>query len=166
MVNSTNQPTSIEWAMLFQWVLATTLGWLLGLIFFGELGIGVAVGLAQWLVLRQVIRRAGWWILASTVGWGIGWAIIVTGLVVPPNGTGLTALISGAILGIYIGLAQWIVLRRNVAQAGWWLPASIAGWMMGLLGLFGTILTGAVVGVVTGLMLDWLLRTPLPDLQQ
>ena len=29
--------------------------------------VGTAVGIAQWLVLRQHVDRAGWWILASTL---------------------------------------------------------------------------------------------------
>jgi hypothetical protein len=32
---------------------------------------GACNGLAQWLVLRQSVRRAGWWVLATTLGWGV-----------------------------------------------------------------------------------------------
>jgi hypothetical protein len=32
---------------------------------------GAVVGLGQWLLLRQDVRRAGWWILATAIGWVI-----------------------------------------------------------------------------------------------
>lgn len=32
---------------------------------------GGAIGLAQWLVLRQFVPHAAWWILANVIGWGI-----------------------------------------------------------------------------------------------
>jgi hypothetical protein len=73
-----------QWLLLRQhlsrvggWVLATSLGFAM----FGAVNeantvvfavvfavVGAAVGIAQWLVLRQHLRRAGWWALASTMG--------------------------------------------------------------------------------------------------
>ena len=74
------------------WIGATALGWLLAL--FGTrflytasmattLGVnsilfelvnillsGGAIGLAQWLVLRQRVPHSAWWILANLIGWG------------------------------------------------------------------------------------------------
>ena len=32
---------------------------------------GGAIGLAQWVVLRQRVPHAAWWILANIIGWGI-----------------------------------------------------------------------------------------------
>jgi hypothetical protein len=32
---------------------------------------GGIIGLAQWLVLRKRVPRAGWWILANVLGWGV-----------------------------------------------------------------------------------------------
>jgi hypothetical protein len=32
---------------------------------------GAVVGSGQWLLLRQNVRRAGWWILATAIGWVI-----------------------------------------------------------------------------------------------
>jgi len=34
--------------------------------------LGVAVGVAQWLILRQHFAEARWWIPASTTGWTVG----------------------------------------------------------------------------------------------
>jgi len=152
------QKQSIEWIIWFQWVLASTLGWLLGWFLVGELGVGAVIGLAQWLVLRQSVDRAGWWILASAGGWIVGWGLIVSGLLVSPESGMFTSIVSGGVIGLAMGLAQWPVLRRVVPQAGWWVLASTAGWILGLAGVLGSTLIGTVVGAVTGFMLDWLLR--------
>ena len=72
------------------WVVATALGWSLGLfgtrviysataldvypVLFGlarALFTGGIIGLAQWLVLRKRVPRAGWRILANVLGWGV-----------------------------------------------------------------------------------------------
>jgi len=66
------------------WVLATTGGWLLGLLLFlitiekGFLNLGLmflvmglAIGIAQWLLLRRRLTQAGWWIAANVVSWGL-----------------------------------------------------------------------------------------------
>ena len=66
------------------WVLATTGGWLLGMLLFlitgGNrslnlglmfLGMGLAIGIAQWLLLRRRLSQPGWWIVANVVGWGL-----------------------------------------------------------------------------------------------
>ena len=46
---------------------------------------GAILGLAQWLILRHAMRRAGWWILASTVGWTFGNAITRWAVLQPWN---------------------------------------------------------------------------------
>jgi hypothetical protein len=150
----------IQWDIWFQWVLATTLGWVVGLAIFGEIGIGIAIGIAQWFVLRRLGPQAAWWILASALGWLGGWALIVSGLVVSPGTTGLNSVISGAVLGVAIGVGQWLTLRRLVHEAGWWVFASTAGWTVGLTGVLGALVVGTVVGALTGFMLDWLWRNP------
>jgi hypothetical protein len=157
------QRPTIEWAFLFQWVLATTLGWAIGWAFIGEVGVGIALGLGQWLVLRQSIPQAGWWIWASTVGWAFGQAMIVVGEITPPGSGLINSVAAGTVLGTLLGIAQWFVLRRSVRHANWWVIMSAVGWAIGLTGIFGGTLVGAVAGAVTGLTLDWLLRHPLPE---
>jgi len=152
----------VNWAIWFQWVLATTLGWLVGWGFIGEVGIGVVVGLAQWFVLRELLDRAGWWVLVTTVGWVIGWAVIVTGGIVAPEAGLIASLITGLVVGAAVGLAQWVILQRSVYYAAWWVPANIIGWTFGLTGVLGGTIAGAVIGAITGFMLDILLRNPRP----
>ncbi len=155
--------TTLDWAVWVQWVLATTAGWVLGLVLGGELGVGAFIGLTQWLVLRRYFANTGWWVLASGVGWLAGWAIVAPGLILPPDGGLLASIIAGAIFGITMGVAQWMVLRRWVKLAGMWILISIPGWTIGLIGLLGTILAGAVAGAVTGFAFDFLLRFPQDD---
>jgi serine/threonine-protein kinase len=163
MINSPpNQPRArIEWALWLQWTLANTLGWLVGLIIFGEIWIGVGLGLAQWLVLRRETSISGWWILVSGLAWVGSWALIVSGFVVPPGGGILSSLIAGALTGLLLGVGQWLLLRRRVFFASIWILVNTSVWAVGFSGMIaGAELTGAVTGAVTGLALDWLLRYP------
>jgi hypothetical protein len=77
------------------WVLATTAGWLLGallIVLSGRLNwtdasfsldvafilMGLAIGVAQWPLLRRRLPRASGWIVANVVGWGLS-GLITTG---------------------------------------------------------------------------------------
>jgi len=120
---------------------------------------GIAAGLFQWLVLRRRIARAGWW-LPATIGAGaaVGVVVFVSGLV--NRDVGWSAGVGAG--GTMLGLMHWLVLRRQVARAGWWVLASTAGWVAG--GLLGAVggwaAIGAVYGAITGPVLVWLLRRP------
>ena len=88
--------------------------------------------------------------------------------------TGVVAL-GGAVTGIL----QWLVLRGKVSRAGWWVLASTVGWGLsmtvsraipwgvtdGICILLGLVVSGAVLGAVTGAALVWLLRQPVPEAQ-
>ena len=86
------------------------------------------------------------------MGGGLSRGIIVTGYV------GVTAGVTVA------GALQWLVLRRQVARAGWWVLASTVGWVVGGLvsgitdAAVGWAVLGAVYGAITGAVLVWLLR--------
>ena len=77
-------------------------------------------------------RRFGvWWVLASVVGWALGSVVSDTvGDVVGKVWFDSVGLI---VLGASIGTMQWLVLRRQVSWAGWWVVANIAGWTVGAL---------------------------------
>jgi hypothetical protein len=51
-----------------------------------------------------------------------------------------TVGLSWTIFGVFVGAAQWWVIRRLIA-ASWWLPATVLGW----------VLSGVVVGVLSGI---------------
>jgi len=83
------------------------------------------------------------------------------------------------VLGPLLALPQWVVLRRHVVRAGWWIPGNAVAWTLGMpvifigMGLIPTgdvtvttiaivllslAVTGAVVGMVHGVVLLWLLK--------
>ena len=77
-----------------------------------------------------------------------------------------------ALGGTVLGVPQWLVLRRQVARASWWVLASTVGWVVGgfLSGAFeggvvGRAVIGAVYGAITGAVLVRLLgqRSPSSD---
>jgi hypothetical protein len=148
---------SFNWTLWLQWLGATALGWIFGAILLPELALvatGLVIGILQWVVLRQYLRRAGWWILASAVGWAGGWWIVFA---VAPQEIGV---LTEPLLGAAMGTLQWLVLRRTLRQAGWWIVVSALGWTVALTGLTGQLVVGAVVGAVTGIALELLLRYP------
>jgi hypothetical protein len=147
---------SFDWTLWLKWILASTLGWAIGLVLRVEFAIGVAVGILQWLVLRPLVRGAGWWIPASAGGWGVG-AALVTLVLRPEN-----PFIAPVIIGVGIGVAQWLVLRWQFQRAWWWIVLSTLGWAVGMMGVFGASLAGAAAGAVTGVALELLLRHPRP----
>jgi hypothetical protein len=181
------QLTRAEWGTLLGWVVATTIGWLVGFAiceafsaFLKSLNsdglvIGTGVGIAQWLVLRRQVGGARWWILASIIGFGIG---KVLGDQVAANLGGLVGIaLGGATIGLTAGALQWIELRRQGADPGMWVVASTIGWAAGWL-LIGSIdepggapsasayvvgsVGAAVAGVITGASMVRLLRTRAP----
>ena len=191
------------WGFWLGWVVASTvgffvgfwLGFILGLIIIGEdnginllrsiLGyfmfgtsIGAMTGVLQWLVLRGRVSRVGWWVLASTAGLAVargGAAAVASG---NSEVLGSFEIAVMALGGAMTGILQWLVLRRQVSRAGWWVLASTVGWGLGmtmegaglvLLYVWGTpayllwVGSGAVLGAVTGGALVWLLRQPVPE---
>lgn len=161
MTNSTPEqetPSTIDWGLWFQWVLVTTLGWIIGVLLIGDIGIGIGIGVAQWVVLRQLGPKAAWWMIASALGWTAGWALVVSGAVVPSGAGPVSSLLAGAILGGTLGAAQWVVLRWFFSLAGWWIVVNILAWSIALTGVLGNFLVGAAAGAITGLALDWFFR--------
>lgn len=182
-----------EWPVWAWWVLSSTIGGtagavvgltaqallsadarmvLDGVLVYGLLWAGMGVG--QWLVLRRRIPAAGWWVAASALG-GVLTGASAAVWSDPPR---LVVAVAG--MGLLLGVLQWLVLRRSVRRAGWWLLASPVACTVGFFaaqvldrvwvraGLPETaglsILFGAMSGaaaVVTGAALVWLpLRAP------
>ena len=194
------------WGFWLGWVVASTLGWLVGFIiaFFllaivggivGEdtgmnvLGLilgafifgaslGSMVGILQWLVLRRCVSGAGWWVLASAAA---GYGTLQAGFM--PFSTSLQSF--GVYLswtrvvalgGAVTGTLQWLVLRGQVSRAGWWVLASTVGWGLGATvarafpwgvdmgdAVGALVVTGAILGALTGGALVWLLRQPAKE---
>lgn len=179
----------------FRWVLASFVGfamggvlggfamfafdgdlWIAGFALFGAL-FGVAGGIMQWLVLRQYVAQTGGWVLATAVGYTL--AATTTALIFTYSDIAVAGMVAfGTVAGILGGLLQWLVLRRKVAHAGWWVLANTLGLVVGMgiagplaisLGqagrvieptiVFGTLF-GVGVGAIPGTALVWLFRHP------
>lgn len=77
--------------------------------------VGLGIGFAQSLVLRTLVQSARWWVIASMLGTGLGYGAataILELLEVPILKTNLIPAF-GAIVGIFVGLAQRLVLSSR-----------------------------------------------------
>ncbi|HYI94251.1 MAG TPA: hypothetical protein VEX68_11955 [Bryobacteraceae bacterium] len=82
--------------------------------------------------------RPAAWILVTALGAAAAWSIgllpsTVTGFSVDSaSAVVLIALGAITLLG-FIPLLQWLVLRRSIRPAFFWIPANMAGWAVGIL---------------------------------
>jgi hypothetical protein len=101
--------------------------------------VGGVLGSSQAIALRGRLRSPLWWIVATIIGAGIG---LAAGVVVVeqvgifatgnrPNIAQLNAVVRaaslvgvGLIAGIFLGVAQWLVLRVQIPQVKYWVLAS------------------------------------------
>jgi len=209
MVATKTDGGQIGWRFGIRWVLLTVAGWTigfpLGFVFVAVAGwiIGIpegsasiilklgldnaalvivvvaVVSLMQWLALRRVVQRAGFWVLASIIGFTISSSIhgVVCHVYGYPDDLGpLGALVWTLFFilgGTLTGLLQQRILRHQVHRSGWWVPASAAGWGLVVIGfgivskilgvrlqVVGLIASSGLLGIVTGVTLIWLLRQP------
>ena len=144
-----NPPETLDWALWFYWIIASTSGWVIGNLLFGGIPIiisGVLIAAMQWAVLYKRIKKAWLWFALSSFAWIISILVILLFL---PEGD----LLSSVILGGMLGLTQWEILRVNFYWAGWWIPISILAWITGLALMPGLFTTGALPGALTGIAL-------------
>ena len=95
--------------------------------------LGGWLGFMQSLALRMRFPADGMWILASSVGVGLGaplgWIvyriIFQSPIVNRPDGIYFSDwyeyIAFGAVLGLSVGVAQWLVLRQSFSRTGWWI---------------------------------------------
>ena len=140
----------------------------------GSVGIalgGILTGVLQWLVLRRQVAGVGWWVVTIPVGAAVAGVVGVTvgmvaGLVSNPGspsplggadlGVDVGWVVGAGLFGPVLGVLQWLVLRRQVARAGWWVLATTVGWVVGGPGAgivsaaVGAGVSWAVLGAVSG----------------
>ena len=134
---------------------------------------GAALGLIQWLVVKSRLPSLSiWWAVATSVGFAVGLAIGTVFLGSETAGNEL--LWRGAITGLCIGIAQWLILRQvlPLPQSVIWIGVVSLGWALGWFVtraagidlsqkwyVFG--MSGALTfQLLTGLALYFLLRSP------
>lgn len=159
-----------DWALVYYWIMATTAGWLFGWLLLPILvpvTPGVGAGIVQSVVLAHRIPKAWRWIVATAVGWLVGRILVFP---VAPDGLGV---VSGLVIGAATGLAQWVLLRKEIHWAGWWIAITALAWSTGL-GLAPAaesvllpriVLAGMLPSVPTGITIGLLLRHPKKSVQ-
>jgi hypothetical protein len=117
---------------------------------------------AQWWVLKREIEGSAIWFLASIAGWvgAIASAAFLggQGLIVTTTFAGRVFL--GMQVGLIVGIAQWLPLRRNFEWASYWILGSVIGWSMlmvvigrSITGIIEMALAGVAPSIFTGLIL-------------
>ncbi len=129
---------------------------------------GLVTGAVQYGLLRRILPRMGWWVPATTGGWLLGMALVAAFIRLQwmaPAQLNLTFIL----MALSIGLAQWLVLRRRLPRAGWWILASLLGW--GLVALvnrgnsidqYGLLVLGFFPACATAVGLAWLTKQTHP----
>lgn len=108
------------------------------------------VGLAQWWAMRPWFPNIGhyaWWrgtmigaLLAYVLGYlpstimSMGEATASSAPMAEPPQWVILLLAAGmgAVGGVVLSFAQWLVMRGKVSKAGIWIPANMLAWMFGM----------------------------------
>ena len=104
--------------------------------------VGLLIGVFQYGLLRRYLPRMGWWVLATVGSWVIGMLLILilNRLKIWPIES-FDLDLAFIIMGLSIGIGQWLLLRRRLLRSGWWVGANIVGW-----GLLSLLTTGNSIG--------------------
>jgi len=112
---------------------------------------------------REKVGRRVWlrWMLASVASGAV--TLTVTGALVRAGSLSAVAVVAvfGAVIGVSLGITQWLVVRHQVPRAYRWVLASaMGGIVVGVLGFaiggaVGGPLGGAAIGAALGIM-QWL----------
>jgi hypothetical protein len=70
----------------------------------------------------------GWWLFATIAGWLLGVLLIVLPGWLNWTDGPFSLDLTFILIGLGIGLAQWLLLRQRLSQAGWWIGANVVGW--------------------------------------
>lgn len=175
--------TWLDWTFIWLWwVILNAAGWSIsqasGTI--GLLLVGVVIGFAQRLVLRNFIQKTRIWVIATAIVLGISLPMSMFFFYMR---SAEQAVPVGAVTGAVVGFTQRLVLYKHTPDARWWTPTSIVGLSLGMyLGMtifydvyggIGSVLSNALIGIVigstygavTGIALIWLLRN-MPDQEE
>ncbi len=189
-------PIKTRWRWAIGWLAVSTLcygagfplGFALGgTLLWGWVVAGIGLGVLQWVLLIHLLPRPGWFALSGGAGLvlGVGGGFLVASSVLQSWGLAPAFGAIGALVGLSVGVAQWLALRQQTAKGIWWIPANILGYTGGLLAgwqvpeispfastvIFGPefgITIGFTVGAITGITLLFILpqtaaTAPLPE---
>jgi len=130
---------------------------------------GGMIAALQWPILRTVGVAPVRFLLASAFGFGVGYPIgqTIQAIITAQWSLHLAGYWSAiAAFGLFLGVPQWLILRRHMRRAGLWVLCSVIGWFLAgwvwLGSRAGDGLDALMYGVVTGLGLVWLVRFQPP----
>jgi len=158
---------------IIRWVAANFMAWPMGLllaiilsylvvnIFHPEetnlivgLCLGFSMGLAQWLVLKSLIKIGKLWFVVSVIGIGLpyGWVILYleAGNKIPLvfNIEGVFMAILFFICGAFVGLIQCRIESFNMGKSYIWVLLSGIAWSISIT-LNSFLFSGFIFGLVT-----------------
>ncbi len=164
------KPLLSDWQFILFWALTNAIGLALG--FF--LGIGLAGGapnetiiagaiisaivigwIEMLLLMLQRVRVGWWWIVNTTVAlftWGAAYQLYRA-----------IGAWSGLIMGLLLGMFQYINLRNKVERAGLWSIANLIGWGVALalfpwlISFIDWMLVWAICGLIGGAITGWVM---------
>jgi hypothetical protein len=155
---------------------------------------GTVMGIFQQKTIRSWLPHADNWILITGIGLPFGIMVFIGLFVlfsltntIPNNNTPVfIGIISGTVLGIILGTAQWFTLNKDLGHKGLiWIPGNIVGWAFSsalaispiftsynitypsvqyLMGV--SILSIIPYSLITGSLLGWLLVGKEPQSKQ
>jgi hypothetical protein len=134
-----------------------------------SLAIGLPIGLAQWIALRRVAPISMLWVLTISAGQLLGFAVgpilagVFWGSLDDESVLSLTAAYT--MVGLLVGLAQWLLLRGHFAKSLVWPLSSAVGLGLGTglvlatnlvdqSGIVSIILVVLAYGIATGLVIS------------
>ncbi|MDY7042207.1 MAG: hypothetical protein SVX38_15225 [Chloroflexota bacterium] len=133
--------------------------------------IGLPIGLAQWIALRRVAPISILWTLTISAGLLLGLVVLINSPIPAIWGflddeSVLSLTIGYTIIGLLVGLAQWLFLRGHFTKSWVWLLGDGVGLGLGIglvlatnlidHGILSIILVTLVYAIVTGLVISWL----------
>jgi hypothetical protein len=131
--------------------------------------VGIMTGVMQYELLRRYLSRMGWWVLATIGGWLLGALLIAMPFWLNwPDGS-INLDLAFILMGLAIGVSQWLLLRQRLPWASWWIGANVVGW--GLLALItpentlnqlALFTLGSIPACVTAAMLAVLMNQAKP----
>ena len=189
-------PLKTRWRWAIGWLAVSTLcygagfplGFALGgTLLWGWVVAGIGLGVLQWVLLIHLLPRPGWVALSGGAGLvlGVSGGFLIANSVFQAWGLAPAFGIIGALVGLSVGVTQWLALRQQASKSIWWIPANILGYTAGLLAgwqvpevfpfartvIFGPefgVTIGFTVGAITGITLLFILpqaaaAAPLPE---
>ena len=183
------------WGWLAGWAAANVLGWGVGMLLLIWVGwglqdwlersigqvaaalagftlAGLAAGALIGLLQGQALRGSGvpllHWAGATAAAYGVGLGLMMALITALDPGPRFDPIVLPILLipALLLAAAQWLVMRRALPRAGWWLAAGALGFMAAFLAamagggegreLIASALCGLIYAAVTGPAMAWM----------